>query len=91
VDGAVFLTRDTDLVRVEGTLARSPSWWTRSVRVVRRYARICGVRVPVEMWSDADVRLAGHSTFSMSYVYEQVEDREVSTCEAAPAVQATSR
>ena len=66
LNGAVFATRDgLDMVRVEGTLSKSLSWWTRRIEITRRYARIAGVRVPTEMSSLADVRIVGASTFSM--------------------------
>jgi hypothetical protein len=71
VDGAIVLTSDDgDLVRVEGLLARRPSFWTRRVSVVRRYARIGGVRLPVSMESTAEVLIVGTSSFSMTYDYE---------------------
>lgn len=69
IDGAIFLESDGNLLRVEGTLAKSPSFWTRRVQVVRRYARIGSVRVPVSMESTADVRIVGISSFSMTYDY----------------------
>src|SRR5262245_17925608 len=62
VDGALFVTdTDADLVRVEGRLARNPSFWTRRVDVVRRYGRVAGVRVPLSVQSIAQVRIAGRS------------------------------
>ena len=61
-----------ELVRVEGRLAKSPSFWTRSVDVVRHYARRAGTPVPVEVRSLADVKFAGPSEFVMSYEYESV-------------------
>src|SRR5262245_56219426 len=52
VEGSILLTpTDGDLVRVEGTLSKRPSFWTREVHIVREYARIGGIRVPVEMRS----------------------------------------
>lgn len=68
---------DGDMIRVEGSPAKSPSWWTKRVDIVRRYERVAGVRVPVEMRSRADVRIAGESTFSMTYEYELVNGMEV--------------
>ena len=65
---------DGDMIRVEGSPAKSPSWWTKHVDIVRRYERVAGVRVPVEMSSRADVRIAGESTFAMVYHYEVVND-----------------
>jgi len=74
--GAVLVTPDdADLVRVEGSLARRPSFWTRQVDIARRYARIAGVRVPVEMRSRADVRIVGESTFAMTYDYASINGR----------------
>ncbi|MBI3050458.1 MAG: hypothetical protein HYY76_19360 [Acidobacteria bacterium] len=76
VDGAMFLRPDDgDLVRVEGTLAGSPSFWTRRVEVTRRYERIAGVRVPVALESVAHVRMVGRSSFRMSYRYLSVNGR----------------
>jgi hypothetical protein len=78
VDGAMFLaSTDGDLVRVEGLLSKRPSFWTRRVRVVRRYARIGGIRVPVSMESTADVLIVGTSQFSMTYDYLSVNGEAV--------------
>lgn len=78
VDGAILVTpSEADLVRIEGRLAKNPSFWTRRVDIVRRYGRVNGVRVPIEMSSTADVLVAGHSSFSMSYEYESVNGMPV--------------
>jgi hypothetical protein len=73
VDGAIFLTSiDRDLVRLEGTLAKNPSFWTQRVDVVRRYERVAGVRVPIAFESVARIRIAGRSVFQMTYRYSSV-------------------
>src|SRR5205085_11041271 len=73
VEGFVFVTGDdADLVRVEGRLAKNPSFWITSVDVVRRYNRLAGIRVPVRLDSTAQVRIAGTSTLSVTYDYEMV-------------------
>ena len=78
VDGAAVINAaDADLVRIEGRLAQPPSYWTRQVDIVRRYARIDGVRVAVEMRSRAEVRIAGESSFSMTYRYAMINGRAV--------------
>jgi hypothetical protein len=71
------LVRDVsaDLTLVEGRVSKTPSWWTRRVDIVRRYDRIAGVRVPVEMTSTADVRIVGDSSFMMTYDYEAINGR----------------
>ncbi len=66
---AVVTDPEADLLRVEGRLTKTPSYWTRSVDVTRRYERHAGVRVPVELVSTADVRLAGRSHFRTGYEY----------------------
>jgi hypothetical protein len=78
VRGAVFLTPDAgDLVRIEGELAKPPSFWTRKVHIVRRYGRIAGVRVPLAIESTAQIVIAGKSTFSMTYEYEELNGEPV--------------
>ena len=76
--GAVTVRRhDGDMVLIAGSPSESPSWWTKHVVVVRRYGRIAGVRVPLEMASRADVRIGGESTFSMVYEYRSINGRPV--------------
>jgi hypothetical protein len=73
VDGTIFVTAEgAQLVRVEGRLAKSPSFWTRSVDVVRRYERRAGRMMLVEVRSLADLKLVGRSEFVMRYEYEIV-------------------
>jgi hypothetical protein len=76
--GALYLTLEAaDLVRIEGTLAKNPSFWTRRVHLVRRYARIDNMRVPLAVDSTAQVVMAGESSFSMSYDYATINGRTV--------------
>ena len=78
VRGSIFLKPDDgDLVRVEGALSRTPSFWTRNVEIVRTYERIGGVRVPVRLESTANVRIAGTSTFTMIYEYESINGKPI--------------
>ncbi len=80
VEGSIFLNPDDgDLVRVEGRLVKSPSFWTRRVDVVRWFRRYAGVRMPVTVESVASVRIAGRSTFRMTYEYETVNEQRVGT------------
>ena len=88
VDGALFLSAgDGDLRRVEGRLSKNPSFWTYRVDVVRRYARVGGVRVPVATEAVAHLRVAGRSEFSMAYEYESINGRPVETAND-PAIRA---
>ena len=88
VDGLIFLNPDDgELVRVEGRLSKTPSFWTRRVEIVRRFQRIVGVRMPVALESVANLRIAGEATFRMRYEYESVNGQRV----GAPEVRASSR
>jgi hypothetical protein len=78
VDGSIFVNpRDADLVRIEGRLSKTPSFWTRRVEVTRHYQRINGVRMPTAIQSVAQVLIAGRSTFQMTYEYASVNDVSV--------------
>lgn len=73
IDGTVTLDAATgDLLSVEGQPSKRPSFWTRRVRINRRYARINGVRVPVAMESHSDVLIVGASSFAMTYCYDEI-------------------
>jgi len=78
VEGAIFVEPDAgDLRRIEGTLSKAPSFWTRRVEIVRRYERIAGVRVPVSIESVASILIVGRSTFKMTYEYETINGQHV--------------
>ncbi|HVL67040.1 MAG TPA: hypothetical protein VM364_07235 [Vicinamibacterales bacterium] len=79
VDGRMVLDRAGELLRVEGLLARNPSFWTTQVNVVRHYARVDGTRVPVSTESIARVRFVGLSRLNISYEYETINHRDVRT------------
>lgn len=78
VFGAALVTaRSGDLVRVEGRLSKSPSFWIRWVNVSSTYGPVAGTMMPVSVASTADVRIAGMSTFSMTYDYQTVAGQAV--------------
>ena len=81
VDGRAVLDDGGDLVRVEGRLAKNPSFWTSLVNIVRRYARIGGVRVPVATETTAKVKLVGTSQLQVFYDYETINGRRVAVTE----------
>jgi hypothetical protein len=79
VDGHMVLSPDgRELLRVEGRLAKNPSFWTSLVNIIRRYARVDGVRVPVATESVAKVKLVGMSRLDVHYEYETINGRPVS-------------
>jgi hypothetical protein len=85
VNGAALLTAASgNLVRIEGRLSKSPSFWVRWASVSRSYAPIGGSMMPVAVDSTADVRIAGLSTFTMTYDYQTVNDLPVAAYNQLP-------
>jgi hypothetical protein len=87
IEGTLTVTADGYPVRLEGRMSKSPSFWVRSVTVVKRYGRFAGVALPVTIESLADVKIFGKSSFSMRYAYNEVNGRSIpqSLAEAAPS------
>lgn len=80
VNGRMFIRpEDGELVRIEGTLARNPSFWVTRVNIVRSYRRINDVLVPVLLEATAQLRMFGRSMLRMSYQYYEVDDRPADT------------
>lgn len=78
LDGLLLVRQGSgDLVRIDGQPSEPPSWWTQRVDIMRRYERIRGVRVPIEMASQAQVRMAGESSFAMTYHYTMINGQHV--------------
>ena len=79
--GNIFLQPGTgDLVRVEGRLAKNPSFWVSQVDVSWTYARVHNdIVLPVSLHSVAKVKMFGPSTFHMTYDYRSVDGQAVST------------
>jgi hypothetical protein len=88
VEGRAVLNDGGDLVRVEGRLSKNPSFWTSLVNIVRRYARVGGVRVPVATETTAKVKFVGTSQLEVLYEYESVNGRTVAVSDLRPAAPA---
>ncbi len=79
VNGSLLLEPEAgSLVRLEGRLLKSPSFWIRDVDVRWKYASHGGHDLPIEMISSGRVRLFGRSTFKMIYDYETIDGRPLS-------------
>ena len=92
VDGSIYLNPDDgELVRVEGQLSKTPSFWTKRVEIVRWYQRINGFRMPTALDSVANLRIAGVSTFRMTYEYESINGQRVGNPQPRTLARATSR
>jgi|SRR5579872_2718189 len=81
VDGRAVLNDSGDLLRIEGRLSKNPSFWTSLVNIVRHYARIGGIRVPVATETTAKVKFVGTAQLDVSYDYQTVNGRAVAVSE----------
>ena len=88
VDGRAVLNEGGDLLRVEGKLSKNPSFWTSLVNIVRRYARIGGVRVPVATETTAKVKFVGTAQLEVLYDYQSVNGQPVALSEQRSAMPA---
>ena len=92
VDGTIYLNPDDgELVRMEGQLSKTPSFWTKRVEIVRWYQRIAGFRMPTALESVANVRIAGVSTFRMTYEYESINGQRVGNPQPRTLARAATR
>ena len=55
------------IVKMEGTPAKNPSFWTRRVRFVRRYEKQGAFWLPSSVESESDVLAAGKSALKIEY------------------------
>lgn len=79
VDGRMVLNQSgTELLRVEGRLSKNPSFWTSLVNVIRDFANVDGVRVPVTTETIARLKFAGTARMVVDYEYETINGRPVS-------------
>jgi hypothetical protein len=72
INGTAEIDARGQLLKVEGRLAKSPSFWVRSVSVRRTYQAVGGYALPVLVESVADVKFAGACEFSMWIDYTMV-------------------
>ena len=78
IAGQMLLTPDAgQLVRLEGRLAKNPSFWVSRVDVVRSYRSVNGAFLPVSLETTAQLRLLGSSKLGMTYRYSHVDERAV--------------
>jgi hypothetical protein len=84
VIGTMFLRPSGgELVRLEGRLAKNPSYWVKNVQVVRTYERIHGVVVPVALDSNAQLRMFGGATLHVDYTYLEIDGQSVTALQAS--------
>jgi hypothetical protein len=78
IDGILTVNADGAPVRLEGRMAKSPSFWVRSVSMVMHYGRFADIALPTSVETLADVRMVGRSSLTMRYRYTVVNGRTVS-------------
>ena len=71
------------IVRMEGRLTKSPSFWVRDVDVTWKFTRIGDAMVPTELSSSARVIFYGRQPFKMTYDYEMVDGRAIAAASRA--------
>jgi hypothetical protein len=80
VSGMMVLNpADGGLVRLQGRLAKSPSFWVKDVDIVRTYQRIDGTVVPVALESKAQLRFLGEAALRMTYSYSEINGRPLAS------------
>ena len=77
ISGRLLLGPDGVLQRVEGQLAKNPSFWVTRVNVVRTYRLINGVLMPVCLETTARLRFLGSSSLRMTYSYSEIDEQPV--------------
>ena len=84
IDGTANVDARGRLMKVEGRLAKSPSFWVRSVTLRRIYRAVSGHALPVLVESVADVKFAGSCEFSMWIDYTSVDGQRVELASMRP-------
>lgn len=80
VAGTLFVKPvDGELVKLQGRLAKNPSFWVKRVDIVRSYKNLNGAVLPVELESTAQLRMLGPATLRMTYDYSEVNGQPVGT------------
>jgi hypothetical protein len=74
LNGRIWVdAEDGAIVRLQGEPAIRPSFWTLATEVERRYERISGVWLCVDMESASNIFVAGRSTLKINYDYVKIE------------------
>lgn len=90
VDGTLTVNADGYPLKLEGRLAKAPSFWVKSVTIVKYFGRFSGVALPTVVESLADLKLFGRSTLTMRYRYHEVNGHAVAHSVNAEPIQGPS-
>ena len=64
---------DYSIVRIHGSPAKRPSFWTLHTEIDRRYRKINDMWLPDRLDSSSNILIAGQSVLSIEYSYESVQ------------------
>jgi hypothetical protein len=78
INGHIWVdAEDGAIVRILGSPAKRPSFWTTSTEIRRKYKLIDGVWLCSAMESNSNIFIAGPSTLKIDYNYVKVETENV--------------
>jgi hypothetical protein len=74
LEGQIWVdAEDGAIVRMQGSPAKRPSFWTLSTQIERRYKRMDGIWLCDAMESTSNIFVAGKSTLKVDYNYLRVQ------------------
>jgi hypothetical protein len=77
IEGQIWVdAEDGAIVRLQGSPAKKPSFWTLSTQIERRYRRIDGIWLCEAMESTSNIFIAGKSSLKVDYNYLRVQQTE---------------
>ena len=76
---------DSAVVRIEGSPAKSPSFWTRKIRFEQRYGKVGPFWLPLSNESRSEVRIFGDSETSIEYCEYEINQAPVETTTGSEA------
>ncbi|HVZ60145.1 MAG TPA: outer membrane lipoprotein-sorting protein [Terriglobales bacterium] len=80
VNGQAWVDKETFLIhRIEGEMAKLPSWWLRSVHVAITFEPVSGMWLPTATTAIADVKVAGRRVFMWRALSLQTDTRQTDT------------
>jgi hypothetical protein len=66
-------SEDFGIVKIHGSPAKRPSFWTQRTDIERSYRRVDGMWLPDRLESDSDIFIGGRSTLLIEYDYSSIK------------------
>ena len=78
IQGQIWVdAEDGAIVRIQGSPAKRPSFWTLNTEIERRYRRIDGFWLCEAMESTSNIMIAGKSTLKIDYNYVDIRTSRI--------------